>query len=173
LKRSYYLVLMLALSPSLSWGSLVNFHATGNPDVSGYVQFDDSSFDGSTSQFLLNSSITDLSLTAFGSVFTLADVVTADTTIINSADAIPIIVNGAGLLANNGSQAIAFFPEGFDGTAINGDASLAYSTTPTFGPFTYHAVKWEASVVPIPAAVWLFGSGLLGLIGIARRKKVT
>lgn len=25
--------------------------------------------------------------------------------------------------------------------------------------------------VPIPAAVWLFGSGLLGLIGIARRKK--
>jgi hypothetical protein len=26
------------------------------------------------------------------------------------------------------------------------------------------------SFVPIPAAVWLFGSGLLGLIGIARRK---
>ncbi len=28
-----------------------------------------------------------------------------------------------------------------------------------------------ASVVPVPAAVWLFGSGLLGLIGISRRKK--
>ncbi len=28
------------------------------------------------------------------------------------------------------------------------------------------------SVVPIPAAAWLFGSGLLGLIGMARRKKV-
>ncbi len=27
-----------------------------------------------------------------------------------------------------------------------------------------------ASVVPVPAAVWLFGSGLLGLIGVARRK---
>ena len=26
------------------------------------------------------------------------------------------------------------------------------------------------SVVPVPAAVWLFGSGLLGLIGFARRK---
>lgn len=25
--------------------------------------------------------------------------------------------------------------------------------------------------VPVPAAVWLFGSGLLGLIGVARRKK--
>jgi hypothetical protein len=27
-------------------------------------------------------------------------------------------------------------------------------------------------VVPVPAAVWLFASGLLGLIGIARKKKV-
>lgn len=27
------------------------------------------------------------------------------------------------------------------------------------------------SVVPVPAAVWLFGSGLLGLAGIARRKR--
>jgi len=27
------------------------------------------------------------------------------------------------------------------------------------------------SVVPIPAAAWLFGSGLLGMIGIAIRKK--
>jgi hypothetical protein len=27
------------------------------------------------------------------------------------------------------------------------------------------------SAVPIPPALWLFGSGLLGLIGIARRKK--
>jgi len=30
-----------------------------------------------------------------------------------------------------------------------------------------------AGVVPVPAAVWLFGSGLLGLIGIARRKRAT
>jgi len=28
------------------------------------------------------------------------------------------------------------------------------------------------TAVPIPAAVWLFGSGLLGLIGIARRRKI-
>lgn len=33
------------------------------------------------------------------------------------------------------------------------------------------AISSAAPVVPIPAAVWLFGSGLLGLIGIARRKK--
>lgn len=28
----------------------------------------------------------------------------------------------------------------------------------------------DVSAVPVPAAVWLFGSGLIGLIGIARRK---
>ena len=29
----------------------------------------------------------------------------------------------------------------------------------------------DVSAVPVPAAVWLFGSGLTGLIGVARRKK--
>lgn len=29
----------------------------------------------------------------------------------------------------------------------------------------------DVSVIPVPAAVWLFGSGLIGLIGVARRKK--
>ena len=29
----------------------------------------------------------------------------------------------------------------------------------------------KATVIPIPAAVWLFGSGLIGLIGVARTKK--
>ena len=29
----------------------------------------------------------------------------------------------------------------------------------------------RASVVPVPAAVWLFGSGLIGLISVARRNK--
>jgi len=27
------------------------------------------------------------------------------------------------------------------------------------------------SAVPVPAAFWLFGSGLIGLVGFARRKK--
>ncbi len=38
------------------------------------------------------------------------------------------------------------------------------------GEFNVHVTAIDASPVPVPAAVWLFGSGLLGLIGIARRK---
>ncbi len=30
---------------------------------------------------------------------------------------------------------------------------------------------WIGAPVPVPAAAWLFGSGLLGLVGIARRKR--
>ena len=29
---------------------------------------------------------------------------------------------------------------------------------------------WQVAPVPVPAAVWLFGSGLFGLVGLARRK---
>jgi hypothetical protein len=52
------------------------------------------------------------------------------------------------------------------------------------GPFAFFNANFNADMspgadisdipvaaVPVPAAVWLFGSGLLGLVGIARRKK--
>ena len=31
----------------------------------------------------------------------------------------------------------------------------------------------DVSTIPVPAAVWLFGSGILGLVGVARRKQNT
>ena len=40
------------------------------------------------------------------------------------------------------------------------------------GDFDDMLVRAEFSAVPVPAAVWLFGSGLLGLMGIARRRKL-
>ncbi len=36
-------------------------------------------------------------------------------------------------------------------------------------------MQWDGSAVsavPVPAAVWLFGSGLMGLVGVARKRKV-
>lgn len=37
--------------------------------------------------------------------------------------------------------------------------------------FTPPGSGFGEAVVPVPAAVWLFGSGLLGLIGLARRRQ--
>lgn len=50
---------------------------------------------------------------------------------------------------------------GYDPTA----ATWRLSTTSTGGSYSM-----SITAVPVPAAVWLFGSGLIGLIGIARRK---
>ena len=38
---------------------------------------------------------------------------------------------------------------------------------------TYYDESFVPTTVPVPAAVWLFGSGLLGLIGLARRKTLS
>jgi hypothetical protein len=37
--------------------------------------------------------------------------------------------------------------------------------------FDGSVLQIDVQVVPVPAAVWLFGSGLLGLAGIARRRR--
>ena len=53
--------------------------------------------------------------------------------------------------------------------SLNDSGDVAFTATMADGS---HAI-YVASVVPLPAAIWLFASGLLGLFGIARRKKAT
>jgi hypothetical protein len=51
---------------------------------------------------------------------------------------------------------------GFIATATNYNGSAVF----------YDNLSFErVEVIPVPAAVWLFGSGLLGLVGVARRRK--
>lgn len=50
------------------------------------------------------------------------------------------------------------------------DFSNAFLTTSALAA-TGTSTTLLPTVVPIPAAAWLFGSGLIGLIGVARRKK--
>jgi hypothetical protein len=56
-----------------------------------------------------------------------------------------------------------------------GGLNISFMTTANMGvAFTSDQVLSGDVVnqpVPIPPALWLFGSGLLGLVGIARRKK--
>jgi hypothetical protein len=52
--------------------------------------------------------------------------------------------------------------------------ALGVSATPSIGPFCDFDPSGNLCAppaIPIPAAVWLFGSGLIGLVGVARRKK--
>lgn len=43
--------------------------------------------------------------------------------------------------------------------------------TDAYGNIDFDTVNINVSAVPVPPAVWLFGTGLIGLIGVARRKK--
>lgn len=52
----------------------------------------------------------------------------------------------------------------FGGLSINTDISLSGYADRVWA-------KWNVSTVPVPAAAWLFGSALIGLLGIARRRK--
>jgi len=56
------------------------------------------------------------------------------------------------------------FAWGFD--TSNG-YQYAYNEANTYYAWAVHS--GDVAVVPVPAAAWLFGSGLLGLIGVARR----
>ena len=56
----------------------------------------------------------------------------------------------------------------FDPNAIG---NYQFALQVSSGGFTIDSVAIEVQTVSIPAAVWLFGSGLLGLVGLARRKR--
>ena len=61
----------------------------------------------------------------------------------------------------------SFIADFADGGRIEGGFLLSGDLS---GDFTGSVLTAKASVVPVPAAVWLFASGLIGLAGIGRRK---
>jgi hypothetical protein len=61
-----------------------------------------------------------------------------------------------GFTANGSSGKLQSYILGTAGLSANG--TLTFTANPT-------------SAVPLPAAVWLFGSGLMGLVGVSRRRK--
>lgn len=55
--------------------------------------------------------------------------------------------------------------------ALDGDLDGVIGNALIDGPFQGNTIYLEGqlSAVPVPAAVWLFGSGLVGLVGVARK----
>jgi len=85
-----------------------------------------------------------------------------------------------------GSVLLNLSEGGYDGQAAFLDLSntavmnaiVVKDSSGTVSPFSLSTVSGAVlfdelapAVVPVPPAVWLFGSGLLGLVGMARRKK--
>ena len=60
---------------------------------------------------------------------------------------------------------LLYIQSNFDGVIIGGIEDTGQS-----GNWGYTLNLSGVSAVPVPTAVWLFGSGLLGLIGVARRR---
>lgn len=77
----------------------------------------------------------------------------------------------------DGSSAVFNFPAANDGGgAFIGFTDIGRSITSVTLNLTNDVVaiddiRYGVSAVPVPAAVWLFGSGLVGLVGASRRKK--
>lgn len=59
----------------------------------------------------------------------------------------------------------------FVATSTSTTLSFLFETDSGTGQWRIDDVAVNLSSVPVPAAVWLFGSGLIGLAGFARRKK--
>jgi len=57
--------------------------------------------------------------------------------------------------------------------SLHYEATVPWADTSGFGGVFYAVdmVGHVGTAVPVPAAAWLFGSGLIGLVGVARRKK--
>lgn len=88
-----------------------------------------------------------------------------------SIDATTVYAPGTGVGAfysfvNNGGPSSQQSNKALYGNAQGNGAWILQSN----GTLTYHTAEAAAAAVPLPAAVWLFGSGLMGLVGIGRRR---
>ncbi len=93
------------------------------------------------------------------------------------------------ILANCGNRSYEFNVQGFNAPGISvtsnlqllagapplsGDIGSGYNIEDDTFPLTGFLgpnFRYEPTVVPIPGAVWLLGSGLVGLVGLRRRNK--
>ncbi len=171
MKKVLFMCFLSMVVPS-AYAATINgsFGLTGTPTVTGTDL----------------SNVTDISLsTVFGtgpSDGDTSDVTFLSTGIGGSTESLTLALTGTNFLTIEGwsfeltSLNIVDQNSGLltlDGTGIltggNFEATNAIWTFSS-SSLTGYSMSIATAVVPVPAAVWLFGSGLLGLVGIARRK---
>lgn len=75
---------------------------------------------------------------------------------------LPQLLRGVSVLKNTGTEIILNHLHVFEAVAGSPSTEITIDTTYTF---------FLAQPVPIPAAAWLFGSALIGLVGIGRKRR--
>jgi len=192
-------LLVTIFCSSISYGAVLNiqngilFGATG-VDVNG-VLYDVSFQDGTCpelyngcdqdSDFPFSNPQNDVTL-GLAANLALLDQVLIDSPL-GAFDSAPELTNGC--FATDGCQLNTplFLSQGGTGLGIlwifnrddndvdtgtgSGGGSVAFDTSIGFPDSNVYVIWSQSSAVPIPATIWLFGSGLLGLVGVARRKK--
>lgn len=166
---------------SIGWGSspaVIEVNDIFTVDIvgNGFT----SNVDGGGVNFSYDSSVLNiLAVSIDGSVWDFGGTGISTGTIDNGAGSVDGImmntfgnVTGNFVVATVQFQAMGIGTSGLDLSEflLNPWASGGSLLNPDFlgGSLTVSA---PSAVVPVPAAAWLFGSGLLGLIGMARRKK--
>jgi hypothetical protein len=159
-------VFAASVQGTLDMGGLFTPSPDPNNDLASatHVQFDSEVFLGATGDFI-GTTTGGLALADFGfspldpdplswtlGAFTLS--LTSMT--VTAQSATQLLLRGVGTLDDGVG--------GFDPTP----ATLSWTGN---GPGDLKSWSATVSAVPVPAAVWLFGSGLIGLVGMARRKK--
>jgi len=111
-------------------------------------------FDNIPYSFIFDTSIVDVSSVSVGGI----------------SNNVPVTIDGFGSILDTSIDTTNSWTEISDISAIGSisqiDITLLESSITSF-QFEYENV----AAVPVPAAVWLFGSGLIGLVGVARRKQ--
>ena len=84
---------------------------------------------------------------------------------------VPMIATGMSVTTATESLGSLLAPGSFTFDAMPGNYFVSFFgfadvSAPELGQYGI-----EISQVPVPAAVWLFGSGLIGFVGVARRRK--
>lgn len=183
MKKIKYMIYALVLFSGGTQASLVNLTVNGVVDgalnwgglsagdsITAELVLDISSYTGIGNEFFSFTGTNTLAITAGTHSF--------DQTMDSALNASVSFNNGVIYDLNFGALfGVNSAPEEFDSVGLGILASRSVTTGNGKKAVTTDyqlAAHWEAvtlTPVPVPAAVWLFGSGLLGLVGFARRKK--
>ena len=169
------LICMALLTASQAQAALINFTvdaqihsaAVGNSFdlsvgdiITASGQFDDSSISAGVIDF--TSTFNNMSISFGNTVYTDEMDVVGGANMFLTADGIFDGISYLSILASPGFESNGF---------VNGPFDVVGNDSAGFVDGTWQVGSYSAvSAVPVPAAIWLFGSGLIGLAGIGRRK---